>query len=425
MPARVALPILGLLSVMTPASAADPLPRAAPETVGFSAERLARIGEVVRADVERGQLPGMVVAVARRGKLAYFEAIGFRDKAAGVPMTTDTIFSIASMTKPMTSVAALMLYEQSRLLVNDPVGKYLRPLANMPVADLSGGDAAQGQIATVPANRPMTVQDLLRHTSGLTYGGRGTTAVHKIYPASSSSSATTMTGNELIAKLGTLPLLYQPGTVWDYSLSVDVLGLLVEALSEQTLGQYLQERVFKPLRMVDTGFLIPPDKVGRYAKALPNDPDTGKPQFVLDSTKPLKFECGGGCAASTAGDYIRFAQMLLNKGELDGARILSRKTVELMTADHLAPEVKNTIAQVDASRAGYSFGLGVAVRKGAGLSPLMGSAGDFSWGGAYGTNFWVDPKEELAVVFMAHAPGPIRVHYRQVINALVLSALAD
>jgi CubicO group peptidase (beta-lactamase class C family) len=220
-----------------------------------------------------------------------------------------------------------------------------------------------------------------------------------------------------------LPLLYQPGTVWDYSLSVDVLGLVVEALSEQTLGQFLQERLFRPLRMEETGFLIPADKVARYAKALPNDPDTGRPQTVLDSTKPLKFECGGGCAASTAGDYIRFAQMLLNKGSLDGARILGRKTVEHMTSDHLGPEVQNNMPLVSPLLAGYGFGLGVAVRKQDGLSPLAGSAGDYTWGGAYGTNFWIDPKEELAVVFMAHAPGPIRVHYRQVLNALVTQAL--
>jgi CubicO group peptidase (beta-lactamase class C family) len=409
------------LSCAIPAFAADPLPRTTPEEVGLSSQRLARIGQVLRADVEQGRLPGAVVAIARRGKLAYFEAFGFRDKAAGVPMTTDTIFSIASMTKPMTSVGALMLVEEARLRLNDPVGKYLPPLADRPVAALHADEPSGDPIiATVPAVRPMTIQDLFRHTSGLVYGGRGTTAVHKMYPASSSTSGTSMTGREFIEKLGSLPLLHQPGTVWDYSLSVDVLGQVIETLSEQTLGQYLQERLFKPLGMADTSFLIPPEKVVRYAKALPTEPPA-----VLDLTQPLKFECGGGCAASTAGDYLRFAQMLLNKGQLDGARILHRKTVELMTADHLGPEVQNNIAAVDASRAGYGFGLGVAVRKQAGLSPLLGSAGDFSWGGAYGTNFWVDPKEELAVVYMAHTPGPIRIHYRQVINALVEQAIDD
>jgi CubicO group peptidase (beta-lactamase class C family) len=421
MHARIALPILGLLSAMTPAFAADPLPRAAPETVGFSAERLNRIGAVLRADVEQGKLPGMVVAVARRGKLVYFEAIGFRDKAAGVPMTTDTIFSIASMTKPMTGVGALMLYEQSRLLLNDPVGKYLPPLGKMPVAAM--GDAGlSGQVATVPATRPMTIQDLMRHTSGLTYGGRGSTAVHKMYPASSSTAAG-MTGAELTAKLGSLPLLYQPGTVWDYGLSIDVLGLVIESLAEQTLGGFLQERLFKPLGMTDTGFVVPADKTARYAKALPNDPTTGAPQTMRDSTKPDKLECGGGCAVSTAGDYVRFAQMLLNKGRLDDVHILGRKTVELMTANHLGAEIKNEVAKTAAGLEGYGFGLTVAVRTQPGVAQISGSVGDFSWGGAYGTNFWVDPKEELVVVQMAHTPGEIRRHYRWLVNALVYQAM--
>ena len=425
---RAALSLPALLSVTVSAMAADPMPRVAPDTVGLSAARLERIGEVLKADVDRGRLPGAVIAIARRGKLAYFEAFGFRDKTANVPMTTDTIFSIASMTKPMTSVAALMLYEESRLLLNDPVGKYLPPVANMQVAALTDENRkGEGAIATVPPRRPMTIQDLLRHTSGLTYGGRGTTAVHKAYPASSNSSAATLTSAEFITKLGTLPLLYQPGSAWDYSLSVDVLGLVVEAISEQTLGAFLQERIWKPLGMVDTGFVVPPGKVSRYARALPNNPDTGRPQPMKDSTAPDKFECGGGCAVSTVGDYIRFGQMLLNKGEFGGARILSRKMVELMTANHLGPEIANNIPAVSAVLAGYGFGLGVAVRTETGITPLAGSAGDFTWGGAFGTSFWVDPKEQLVVVYMAHNPGSvaIRNHYRQAISALVYQALVD
>ena len=204
---------------------------------------------------------------------------------------------------------------------------------------------------------------------------------------------------------------------------MDVLGLVVEKVSGQTLGQYLDQRLFKPLGMVDTGFLVPSAKAGRYARPLPVDPETHQPQVMMDATQPTKFECGGGCGVSTASDYVRFAQMLLNQGQLDGIHILGRKTVEQMTADHLAPEVVNNIAKVDATRIGYGFGLGVAVRKATGVSPLIGSTGDFSWGGAYGTNFWVDPKEELVVVFMAHAPGAIRVHYRQLLNSLVMQAI--
>jgi CubicO group peptidase (beta-lactamase class C family) len=413
---RIFVAVVALLS--SAVFAADPLPRARPESVGMSSARLDRIGAALKADVEKGRIPGAVVAVARKGKLVYYEAVGWRDKDASAPMTKDAIFSIASMTKPMTSVAVLQLSEEGRVLISDPVGKHLPPLAAMRVAA-----SLDNPGETVPAQRQPTLQDLLRHTSGLLYGGRGTSALHKMYPASSSSSGRTMTGAEFIAKLGSLPLAYQPGTVWDYSLAVDVNGLVVEAVSGRTLGQYLGERVWGPLGMVDTGFSVPPDKQNRYAKGFANDPDTGKPQVVLDLTKPLKFECGGGCAASTAGDYIRFAQMLLNKGRLGKAQILGKKTVEFMTADHLGPEIQNNIPKVDPARTGYGFGLGVAVRRQDGVTPINGSAGDYHWGGAYGTFFWVDPKESLAVVFMAHSPGVIRQHYRALLGALVLQAI--
>ena len=400
------------------AFAADPLPRAKPESVGMSSARLARIGAALKADVDKGRLPGAVIGVARKGKLVYFEAVGFRDKEAGSPMPIDAIFSIASMTKPMTSVAILQLYEEGRLLISDPIGRYLPQLADRRVAA-----SLDNPGETVPAVRQPTIQDFLRHTAGVLYGGRGTSALHKMYPASSSVSGRTMTGAEFLDKLGSLPLAYQPGTVWDYSLAVDVNGLVVEKVSGQTLGQYLREHVWTPLGMKDTGFAVPPDKQVRYAKAFASDPDTGKPQSVLDLTQPLKFECGGGCGASTAGDYLRFAQMLANKGTLGGAHVLGRKTVEFMTTDHLGPEVQNNIPRVDPARVGYGFGLGVAVRRQDGITPINGSAGDYSWGGAYGTFFWVDPKEELVVVYMAHTPGVIRTHYRALLAALVYQAL--
>ena len=266
----------------------------------------------------------------------------------------------------------------------------------------------------------------MRHTSGIIYGGRGATAIHKLYPASSSSAGTTMTGAEFIDKLGSLPLLYQPGSTWDYGFGLDVLGLVIEKTAQKPLGQYLEERLFKPLGMVDTGFAIPPEKAARYAKALPTDPETGQPQAVTPVlTQPLKFDCGGGCAASTASDYLRFALMLLNRGEYGEARILGRKTVEYMTSDQLGPEVRNLIGNTDPTRADYGFGLGLAVRRTAGVARVMGSVGDFSWPGASGTNWWADPKEQLAVVVMAHSPGPIRWHYRQAINALVYQAIID
>jgi len=390
----------------------------------MSSDRLAEIGKVLKADIEHGRIPGAVIAIARRGKLVYFEAFGYRDKAAGVPMTTDTIFNIASMTKPMVAVGALMLYEQGRLPLDDPLAKYFPKFADMRVAVMDQvGDKV---VDTVPAARPITIRDLLRHTSGIVYGGRGSTAVHKMYPSGSGAAAMSLTGPEFLDKLSSSPLLYQPGTVWDYGFGIDVLGLMLESMSGQKLSEYLQERLFKPLGMVDTGFVLRPEQVPRYAKALPNDPDTGRPQAVDPNlTHPTKFECGGGCAASTATDYLRFALMLLNKGKLGDKRILGRKTVEYMTSNQLGPEVKNLIVNADPTRADYGFGLGLAVRTTPGVVRLMGSVGDFSWPGASGTNWWVDPQEQLAVVFMAHSPGPLRWHYRYVIHVLVDQAIVD
>jgi CubicO group peptidase (beta-lactamase class C family) len=399
-----------------------PLPTGKAEDVGMSSARLAEISKTLKADVERGQLPGAVVLVARRGKVVYFEAIGYRDKAAGLRMTTDTLFNIASMTKPMTAVAGLQLYEQGRLLMNEPLSKYFPRFADMQVAVM---DAKQENIiGKVPATRQITIQDLFRHTSGLIYGSRGTTAVHKLYPDGSSAAAG-MTGTEFMDKLSGLPLLHQPGAVWDYGFGLDVLGMTVESITKQTLGQYLQDQVFKPLGMNDTHFLIPGDKASRYAKALPNDPVTGTAQSLQNLTQPLKFECGGGCVASTASDYLRFALMLLNKGSLGETRILGRKTTEYMLSNQLGPEVRNLVGNADQTRADYGFGLGLAVRTTPGVVRLMGSIGDFSWPGASGTNWWADPQEQLAVVFMSHGPGPIRWHYRQLINALVYQAIVD
>jgi CubicO group peptidase (beta-lactamase class C family) len=338
-----AFAILASSTILQPTSAraADPLPRAMPEAVGMSSERLALIGRTINAEMARDQLPGAVLAIARKGKLVHFEAYGYLDKATGTPMRTDAIFNIASMTKPMVAVAALQFYEQGRLLIDDPVSKYFPKFANMHVAVMDA--KKETIIGKVAAARKITIQDLMRHTSGLAYGGRGTTAVHKLYPEGSGPAADAMTGTEFIDKLSSLPLHYQPGTVWDYGFGLDVLGLIVEGLSEQTLGKYLQDSIMNPLGMVDTHFIIPPDKTSRYAKALPIDPESGQPQSLRSLTTPWKFECGGGCLASTASDYMRFAMMLANKGTYNERRILGRKAVEFMTANHLAPDVRNMI----------------------------------------------------------------------------------
>jgi CubicO group peptidase (beta-lactamase class C family) len=402
--------------------AADPLPRSRPEDVGMSSERLARIGKAVNNEIARGQMPGAVVAVARRGKLVFFEAFGYRDKSAGKPMTTDSIFNIASMTKPMVAVAALQLYEQGMLLMDEPLAKYFPKFSNMQVAVLD----AKGEniIDKTPTTRNITVQDLFRHTSGLSYGASGSTVVHKAYPAGSNISST-LTGAEFLDKLSSLPLVHQPGKVWEYGFGFDVLGLIVESITQQTLGHYLQDNVWKPLGMTDTGFVIPADKAGLYAHALPNDPETGRPQSVPPRIQKAKFECGGGCAVSTASDYLRFAYMLVNKGKFGKTRILGRKTTEYMLSNQLDLGVKNQVERTIPAYADYGFGLGVAVRTTPGMGRMVGSVGDFSWAGASGVTWWGDPQEELAVVWMATTPGALRQKYREMVKALVYQAIID
>ncbi len=333
-------------------------------------------------------------------------------------MTTDTIFNIASMTKPMNAVAALQLYEEGKLLMDEPLAKYFPKFADVQVAIM---DAKNETIVDkTPTTRKITIQDLFRHTAGIPYGGRGTTAVHRLYPQTYDLP---VTGSEFLDKLSALPLLFQPGTVWDYGFSIDVLGLLVESIAEQPLGQLLRDRVWTPLGMTDTSFFVQAEKGSRYAKALPNDPITGRAQPSAAIDLAVKFDCGGGCAASTASDYLRFVLMLMNKGTYGDARVLGRKTVEYMLSNQIGPDVKNLIVNADPTRGDYGFGLGLAVRTTPGIVRLMGSVGDFSWPGATGTNWWADPHEDLAVVWMAYSPGSLRWKYREMINALVYQAI--
>ncbi|HXA22317.1 MAG TPA: serine hydrolase domain-containing protein [Acetobacteraceae bacterium] len=398
------------------------LPRAEPEAVGMSSARLARIVPALNAEIERGQLPGAVVAVARHGRLVFHEAVGHLGPDRRAPMPLDALFAIASMTKPVTGVAALLLWEKGRLGLADPIEQFLPQLGDRRVALLNERVlAGKGPIETLPAERSITMLDLMRHTSGLTYGGRGTTAVHRLYPDSSNVAGATLDSAAFLDRLASAPLLYQPGTVWDYGLSIDVIGLVVEAISGQSLGAFLEQRLFRPLGMVDTSFQVPPDKVARLARPLPRDPDTGAPQSVPDRAQALRFECGGGGLASTALDYLRFAQMLLGGGVLDETRILGRKTVEAMRTNRMTPDIENRIAALDPNSDGYDFGLTVAVR--ARASTLMGSPGEFYWNGAYGTLWWADPVEDLAVVFMAQVPGEQRRRFRPLINSLVYQAL--
>ena len=400
------------------------LPRTDPETVGMSSARLARILPALNTEIAAGRLPGAVIAIARHGKLVFHEAVGHLGPDKSVPMPRDAIFAIASMTKPVTGVAALMLWEEGLLGLGDPVERHLPKLRDRRVAVLNDRVlAGQGPIETVPARRSITMLDLMRHTSGLTYGGRGTTAVHALYPASSNAAGASLDSAGFVERLATAPLLYQPGTVWEYGLSIDVIGMVVEAISGMSLGAFLKQRLFDPLGMADTGFQVPTDKVSRLARPLPRDPDTGAPQSVPDRTKALRFECGGGGLAASALDYLRFAQMLLGGGVLGDTRILGRKTVESMRTSRMTPDIENRIAELSPDSEGYGFGLTVAVRERPGT--LMGSLGEFYWNGAWGTLWWADPVEDLAAVFMIQVPGEQRRQFRPMINALVYQALIN
>jgi CubicO group peptidase (beta-lactamase class C family) len=394
------------------------LPRVEPESVGLSSQRLRRAGEALRRDIEAAQLPGAVLGIMRAGKLAHLEAVGYRDAATREPLKTDSIFSIASMTKAMTSTAIMLLAEEGRVLLGDPISVYLPPLADLKVMEATG-------VKRAPRSLP-TIQDLLRHSSGLTYRDRGTTAAHALYPGSSVSAAEKFSKDEAIAALAQAPLLFDPGSSWEYGFSTDVLGWVVEAVTGKPLGAFLEERIWKPLGMVDTSFALPAAKRARYALALPKDPVTGAANIAIhhSTDKTQKWHSGGGGCVGTATDYLRFADMFRAKGMHGSMQILGRGTVALMTSDHLPSTFNNMIAdKMDPAAAGYGFGLGFAVRRQDGIAAMAGSAGDFYWSGAYGTYFWVDPREQLTVVFMAAAPGLIRLRYRQLMRNIVYQAL--
>jgi CubicO group peptidase (beta-lactamase class C family) len=320
--------------------------------------------------------------------------------------------------------------------LTDPVSKFLPAFKGQRVS-VARADAEYARVTytTVPADREMTVQDLLRHTSGLAYGEITQNAPVKdayakagVYlPGVRDYDSRDMTGAEQAERVGAAPLAHQPGTHWEYSLSSDILGRVVEAASGKRLGEFLDERLFRPLGMVDTAFSLPGDKAARLAQPLATDLASGQPIKVIDVTTPPKNDSGGAGAVSTAADYLRFAQMLLNRGELNGVRVLSRTTVELMTSDHLGTRIAapTTPGELLLGTPGYTFGLGFAVRQGAGVAGVPGSAGEFMWAGYAGTYFWVDPKEQLAVVYMSQAPSPIRAYYRRLMKQLVYQAIVD
>lgn len=396
---------------LSAAAAGAALEVAAPSTVGISAERLEQIGFALRAEVAQGAIPGAVVAIARRGKLVYHEAFGFLDQPGGVPLPKDAIFPIASLTKPMTTVGALMLVESGRMVLEDPVERHLPPLAARRVATTSG---------TEPARRQPTVQDLMRHTAGFTNGVATGSELERQYHG---LTAVDRTNADLIERLSRLPLHYQPGTRWDYGLGFDVVGAIIEKLTNRRLADYQAENLFAPLGMNDTGYFVPPAKAARFAQPFKTDPLTGEPTNARLRTAPPQRDSGGNHCYSTAIDYLRFAEMLRGKGTFEGRRYLGRKSVEFMTSDQMTSEVNLERLWNRGNVHGYGFGLSVAVRRATVGSGMLGTPGDFNWGGGSGTYFWVDPKEELSVVFMAAAPGEVRNRLRQLITATVLQAV--
>lgn len=427
---RLACALALALSVTAtlPSTAAD-FPTASPQSQGLSKDRLSRIRQVIQSEIDANRMPGAVVIVARKGAIVHADTIGFQDKDAGKPLKRDAIFRAYSMTKPMVSVLAMMLVEEGRLQLTDPMSKFFPQMANMQVlvnpADPNG--------AREPAKRAITVQDLLRHTSGLTYGEFTRFASVKaayteagLFSAEVPMQALALSPQEQIDAFAKAPLVWQPGTTFDYSLSTDLLGRVLEKVSGQSLGALLDEKLIKPLGMKDTQFVVPASKAARIAEPLKLDPVTGGPAMaVLDITRPTGNESGGAGLSTTADDYLRFCQMLLNGGTLDGRRYLSRSTVALMTSDHLGPKVATPVqpGEVLMGVQGYTFGLGFMVRQGAGIAGVHGSEGDYAWGGVGGTFFWIDPKEQLIGLMMAQTPGAIRQTYRRMIKTLVYQAV--
>jgi len=398
------------------------------EDIGFSTERLVRITRFFQSDVDKGAIPGAVLLVARDGKLVYQQTVGYQDREKRIAMKPDAIFRIASMTKPITSVAVMMLAEEGKIDLIAPVAQYLPEFKDVKVGvEKTDGNTGKTALTFEDPKRAMTVQDLLRHTSGLVYGPFGNSLVHQAYNKANLFDGS-QTLAEFVNKLSTLPLVHQPGTVWEYGMSTDVLGRIVEVVSGVAFDRFVQERITGPLGMRDTAFYLSAAQGSRLAEPQV-DPSTGKrpgSSAPEDLTKErVKWFSGGGGLLSTASDYARFCQMLLNRGELNGVRLLAPKTIAVMTSDQVPPGIPRLGYEdmAPTPEMGHSFGLGFAVRTDPGHSPLSGSVGDYFWAGAYGTYFWVDPQEKLFAVMMVQMPFPQSGPYRRAMRELVYGAL--
>jgi CubicO group peptidase (beta-lactamase class C family) len=397
----------------SPAPQTPSLPHAKPESLGLSSLRLQRMSDAFKREIEKGTVPGMTVMVARRGQIGWFEALGKQSAASSAPMAHNTIFRIFSMTKPIVSIGIMMLIEDGHFLLGDPVAKFIPEFS-----DLKVGVENNGKLDLVPLKRQMTVQDLLRHTSGITYDHTGNGLVQQMYQQSRLRSRK-ISNAEHAALVASLPLMCQPGAEWNYSRSTDILGRIIEVVSGKTLSAFLTERILAPLQMAETGFHTGAENADRLAEPFPTDPWTGDKVQLFNMLEKPVMESGGGGLVSTTMDYARFSQMLLNGGALDGNRIVGRKTLQLMASDHLGPNVK-----VDSPLmpAGHGFGLGFAVRTHQGMAPFPGSLGQFFWSGMAGTFFWIDPAEDMFAVFMMQGPGQ-REYIRSMVRNLVYAAV--
>ena len=396
---------VGLLGVLF----ASLLAAGCASTRGLDAGKADKAAQAFAADVDKKRIPGAVMLIARDGRVVYEKALGLQDPASGAPMRVDSIFRIYSMTKPIVSVVAMQLVEEGRIRLEDPVANTLPELKG-----LSVGVEKDGKLEIVPAQREMTIRDLLRHTSGFTYGVFGKGMVKTLY-AKEGVDSTAITNAELVTRLAKVPLMFQPATVWEYGRSTDVLGALIERVTGQPLDRVLEARVFKPLKMPDTGFWVPMTQMDRIAEPFDKDPDSAAQYRLLQVRYKPTYLAGGQGLVSTARDYLRFAQMLLNGGELEGVRLLKKSSLDEMT--------RNQLTGIKSSLKEYGFGLGFAVRlQDEGAAP--GRAGEYNWAGVAGTAFWVDPKEGLVAILMFQAPNQ-RAHYRTLYRNLVYGSLAD
>ena len=399
-----------------------------PEDVGLSSHQLDRVAAWGQRLVDDGKLPGVTTMVARRGRVAHLHSCGKADIAAGAAMTPDTIVRVYSMTKPLTSLAVMMLYEEGRFQLDDPVSRFLPAFRTMRVA--AGGQ--RGKIDTVPAAREITIRDLLTHTSGLTYGFMQSTLVDALYRDEGIDFQTAdCTLGELVERAAALPLLAQPGAEWNYSIASDVLGHLVATVSGEQFDAFLQRRVIQPLGMADTGFHVPAQAHARLAANYARGAD-GALTLIDDPAtsrylSPRAICSGGGGLVSTAADYMRFCQLMLGCGTLDGVRLVGRKTVELMTANHLRGDMAamGMPRFSESSYEGIGFGLGFSVMLDPARAQVLGTPGEYAWGGAASTAFWIDPAEDMAVVLLTQLTPSSTYPIRRELRVLTYAALLD